>query len=100
MLILNTLRGYKIPFITIPYQDRPPENIAYSSESLRKAINILLYKKAIEKCKNYEFRFLSSFFLAQKSDGSDRFILNLKQLNKFIDPKHFKMEDIRLTKIY
>lgn len=36
-----------------------------------------------------------SFFLAQKPDKSCRFILNLKKLNEFISPCHFKMEDVR-----
>lgn len=32
-----------------------------------------------------------------KPDGSNRFILNLKDLNTFIDPPHFKLEDIRVA---
>lgn len=39
--------------------------------------------------------FLSNIFLTQKSNGGHRFILNLKQLNKFISNAHFKMEDHR-----
>lgn len=31
----------------------------------------------------------------RKSNGEQRFVLNLKKLNKFITATHFKMEDIR-----
>ncbi|XP_070522364.1 uncharacterized protein [Cardiocondyla obscurior] len=40
-------------------------------------------------------QFLSSFFLISKSSGGMRFILNLKDLNSYITPPHFKMEDWR-----
>lgn len=40
-----------------------------------------------------ENQFLSSFFLIPKSSGGVRFILNLRDLNRYISPPHFKMED-------
>lgn len=44
--------------------------------------------------------FLSPIFLVPKSNGDKRFILNLKQLNKFVETHHFKMEDYRtVTKL-
>ena len=40
-------------------------------------------------------QFLSPFFVLSKPDGGSRFVLNLNALNKFLDPAHFKMEDVR-----
>lgn len=40
-------------------------------------------------------QFSSPYFLVLKVDGSFRFILNLKRLNRFISTEHFKMEDLR-----
>lgn len=52
------------------------------------------------KCSEVPGQFLSKIFLIPKPDGTFRFILNLKNLNKFIAPQHFKMEDIRtVTKL-
>ena len=39
--------------------------------------------------------FFSSVFLRVKNHGNYRMILNLKKLNKYIDPKHFKMESLQ-----
>lgn len=46
----------------------------------------------VEPCND---QFISSTFLAPKSNGGKRFILNLKSLNRFIPKMHFKMEDFR-----
>lgn len=52
------------------------------------------------ECNDVPGQYLSKIFLTPKPDGSYRFILNLKNLNKFIAPQHFKMEDIRtVTKL-
>lgn len=49
----------------------------------------------IELCTSCKDQFISTYFLADKSNREKRFILNLKKLNKFIKPLHFKLEDIR-----
>ncbi|KAG6438798.1 hypothetical protein O3G_MSEX000234 [Manduca sexta] len=58
-------------------------------------INKLLKLGAIVECSHSDGQFLSSIFLHPKSDGTWRFILNLKKLNNFIATRHFKLEDIR-----
>lgn len=44
-------------------------------------------------CTPSKGQFISVVFLVQKSDGKKRFILNLKNLNKFLSTEHFKIED-------
>lgn len=61
------------------------------------AINDLLIIGAISQCKPCEGQFISSIFLIPKPNGKTRLILNLKNLNKFIQTEHFKLEDLRTT---
>ena len=95
---MNVINGYKIPFNELPVQTRAlsesvsciPEEQDYCNSITR-----LLKIGAIKKCIPCNSQFLSSYFLVDKSNGTKRFILNLKKPNEFIIPEHFKMEDIR-----
>lgn len=55
----------------------------------------LIDKGAVSECEPWDGQFLSSYFLVRKSIGEQRFIINLKNFNCFIDPPHFKMEDLK-----
>nr|CAH7720727.1 unnamed protein product [Callosobruchus chinensis] len=60
---------------------------------------LLNYAKRIAQYGNYKHdshQYVSNIFLRKKQDGSERVILNLKSLNKFIKTAHFKMEDQKL----
>ena len=41
-----------------------------------------------------EGEYISPIFITEKSDGGFRFILNLKELNKSIEKKKFKMQTL------
>lgn len=58
-------------------------------------INNLIDIGAIRECEPCRGQFLSSIFLIKKSNGKNRFILNLKNLNHFVHAPHFKLEDYR-----
>ena len=62
---------------------------------MKKSIEDMLSIGAIRQCSHQKEEFLSSYFLGPKTDGGVRFVLNLKNLNKFLDSPHFKMDDIR-----
>ena len=58
----------------------------------------MLQKGIITKTSHNTGDYFSPIFMREKSNGKCRIILNLKQLNKNIDTKHFKMESIRNVK--
>ena len=96
--VLNAVKGYKIPFYKKVEQKELPHNMITTAEEryhLSIAIQKMINSGAIEQCKSSTNQFLSSYFLVPKPGGSFRFILNLKQLNLFVETEHFKIEDIR-----
>lgn len=96
--VLNCIQGYKIDFAYKVVQKSSPVVSQRSNTEVKilsDAIFKLLKKKAIRPCKPTSGQFVSTYFTVPKPDGSHRFILNLKKLNKFIVTEHFKLEDLR-----
>ena len=98
--VLECIKGYKLKFNRpVGQKITPVMSIPITEENrYREAINLIREKGAIEICTPLRDQFLSPYFLIPKPDGSYRFILNLKSLNEFIDPAHFKMEDLRTAR--
>lgn len=61
-------------------------------------INNLVEIGAVAVCEFSSHGFLSSYFLLKKSEGGNRFVLNLKKLNDYLIPPHFKLDDYRAVK--
>lgn len=99
--ILQCVQGYHIPFDCIPFQNKPPQSKKFTNteiKEIKKSIESLISINAVNKCKPRNDQFISPYFLVPKPNNRTRFILNLKSLNKFISPPHFKLEDYRSVK--
>lgn len=78
-------------------QNRIPKNKPHSDtqSDISCEIDKLINLGAVHECMPCDSQFLSSIFVIKKSNDKNRFILNLKSLNRFIPTSHFKLEDYR-----
>lgn len=79
-------------------RSKEPQWFEQERLQIREQITQLLQKQVITKCQPVSGQFVSKIFLVPKPNGSYRLILNLKELNKFIDTEHFKLEDGKTVK--
>ena len=99
--VLETIKGYEIPFIKPPFQSMPPRQLKFSADDGRAVdteVQEMLHKHAIRIVPNANQTegFYSQLFLRAKKDGGNRPILNVHPLNQFIPYEHFKMEGLHL----
>lgn len=94
--ILQWVTGYKISFSKFPVQKQAPKQ--NFSQKFLKSITELKKLGAIKKSNPCKHQYVSSYFIRKKPNGKQRFILNLKGLNTFINCPHFKLEDFRSVK--
>ena len=94
--ILTTVRGLPIalkkeisPSKFVQHKFSSKENFFVESE-----INDLLRKRAISSCVHENGEVISPIFVRPKPDNKFRLILNLKNLNKYIEYIHFKMDTL------
>lgn len=98
--ILKTVKGYRIEFLETPMQYFIPKQISFTeSESVlvQNEVDVLLAKGAIKKVQNPFDEFISNIFLVPKKDGTSRPIINLKNLNEFVEYHHFKQENLQFA---
>ena len=82
-------------FNQTPTQSKIPHKTHLGEEEFQifnTEINKLLHKGVIVKANHSEGKFISDIVCRPKKDGSHRLILNLKNLNHFVEYHHFKME--------
>ena len=97
--VLRTVQGFLIPFREEPRQMHLPQPCRYSEDQmnlLREEVTSLVRKGAVVTVdpSALEKGFYSTLFLVPKSDGRMRPVINLKSLNFWVRPQHFKMEGI------
>ena len=94
--ILETVKGYKIPFVCQPRQWRKRHTKAKSkvdTSSIKEAISQLQLKGAIKILHEQPNQFTSTLFVVKQA-SKERPIFNLKNLNRYVQPCKFKMEGL------
>lgn len=97
-IILSAIKGYKLPFHSLPVQTKEPVNLKMSLSDICKvdeSIKPMLMNGALIKVKDEAGQFISKVFTVPKPNGRHRLVINLKKLNEFVESPHFKMEDHR-----
>ena len=101
--VLGVVTGYRIEFLSPPTQANLPRVGVCSLEEqelIVEEVDKMLSKGAITELTPVEATggFYSSLFLVPKKDGGMRPVINLKSLNEYVAPHHFKMEGIQPLK--
>ena len=99
--ILQNVKGCKMEFTQQPVQTSSPQEHQFSvseTKLIEKEIKDLESKGAVSWVPPVQDQFISNLFLVKKKDGKNRPVINLKQLNGFVEYQHFKMEDISVLK--
>ena len=68
--------------------------ITKNQPTIQDEVNKLLEKGVAVECENEPVEYISPIFLREKTDRTQRLILNLKHLNKYLKYKHFKMQTL------
>ena len=94
--LLRQLRGFTMNFITTPVQEKVCRELQFNQTetlALRTEIANMLRKKVIHEVGHTPGEFISNVFLREKKEKQAyRMILNLSDLNEFIEKIHFKMD--------
>ena len=101
--VLNCIQGYTIDLTEQPTQFQSPQELRFplhEMECLTKEVEKMLEKQAVSQVPREQAAkgFQSQLFLVPKKEGGMRPVINLKCLNSFVRPVHFKMEGIHLLK--
>ena len=84
-------------FTSLPHHVKRPHPIQYALDQRRlilEEVEELERKGVVSKLDKPKGGLYSNLFLVSKKDGSQRLVINLKALNYFVQPQHFKMEEV------
>ena len=91
--VFQTVQEIKLEFEEIPLQGECSGfEIPKNQPTIQDEVNKLLEKGVVVECEHEPVEYISPIFLREKTDGTQRLILNLKHLNKYLEYKHFKMQ--------
>lgn len=94
--VLDTVKGFQIPLTVHPVQECCPNTPTFSAEQnllMQAEVRALVENGAVQVCNpQLQGTFYSTLFLVPKKGGQMRPVINLKKLNEWVAPQHFKME--------
>ena len=97
--VLKAVKGYEIDLVSMPYQCLLPKELSFGEEelaALNAEIDKMEQKGAISIADKSSPGFYFQLFVIPKKDGGHKPVINLKELNQFVKPQHFKMESINV----
>lgn len=94
--IISAISGFRIPFyqkspLLMPIKRVMVKYATKSSPAMSQILQELLGQKILQPVSNITPSFISKLFLRKKSDGTMRPIFDLRDLNKFVKPKPFRL---------
>ena len=60
---------------------------------IQEEVNKLLKKGVVGECEHKTVEYILPIFWREKADGTQRLILNLKNINKYLEYKYFNISD-------
>ena len=97
-VILNKIAGTIIDFNSEPKQDRIPVPYVlnrHQTDKISEEVEKLLVKNIIQVSPDPNSAFISNIFTREKQNGQIRIILDLTELNEYVEHKHFKMDTLQ-----
>ena len=96
-MILGYVSGYKIEFLNEPHQSdipRPYRQDKHHASILQLQIDDLVEKNVVTQIFDVNDAFVSNVFLRPKKGGKFRMIIDLSDLNEFVEKIKFKMDTL------
>ena len=92
------MQHYKIEFAQTPEQASVPKEINFTPQEqiiIEEEISKLLRRSVVTEASHCRGEYISTLFIRPKRDCDYRLILNLKQLNAYVEYHHFKMDTLQ-----
>ena len=83
------------------FQTIPPKELSFNKgemDALSTEVGKMLESNAIRAVQRYSHSFYSQLLVVPRKGEGLRPIINLKKLNRFVYPQHFKIESITMLK--
>jgi hypothetical protein len=96
-VILQNVQGIKLDFIEKPFQTSVPfpyPRTQKESEIIDQEIGRIHELGVIEEVQHTTGEFISNIFIKTQKLGKHRLILNLVELNEYVEYHHFKMDNL------